>query len=230
MVPRRRTVRKYRKRGIKKRKRVTRVRRRNAKVLYCPSACPDKMRVKLSFATAGTHIVSGISSPQVIIATQHNPFGTAVEPQGWDQWGNMYLSWRPLGMALKIRVGVLDNNLLNAGCNVRGYWSQYSSPPGSDLAIIQNRYTKILELTPQSGWKMIKTYSKLHNVWGLTRRQWMCSENTYGATNSDPPFVTRYFFHCNCPYWTAGNNFNIGYEIVGDMYVEFFNPRIMVDG
>jgi len=198
-------------------------------ILTCPSAIPDKMRVKMSFATSGSWIITGISSQQTIVATQNNPFGTAVQPQAWDQWANMYLKWRPLAMAIKTRTGVLDNNSLNPGTNLRAWWSQYASAPGSDLAIIQNRFTKIKELTNQTGWITIKTYSKLHNVHGLTRKQWYNNENTSADVTSSPVTVTRYYINWNCPYWTTGNNFTIGYEIIGDMWVEFFSPRILVD-
>lgn len=132
-------------------------------------------------------------------------------------------------MGLKIRTGVLDNNALNPGTNFRGYWSQYATAAGSDLAIIQNRYTKIRNLTNQTGWLTFKTYSKLNNVWGLTRRQWLEDPSTAADVTANPSRVTRYYMNWNSPYWTTGNNFNIGYEIVGDIYIEFFSARILVD-
>lgn len=228
--PKRKTTtrRHYRKPYVKPRRYGLRYKRQQ--ILYCPTAIPDRMRVKLTFATSGQHVITSVSAPTVIVATQYNPFGTAVNAQAWDQWASMYLSWRPLGMALRIRTGVLDNNALNPGANFRGYWSQYGSALGNDLAIIQNRYTKILELTNQSGWKTIKTYSKLNNVWGFTRQQWMTDPNTLADVTASPGRVTRYYMVWNCPYWTTSNNFNIGYEIIGAMYVEFSSPRILQDG
>lgn len=198
-------------------------------LLKCPTVLPDKYICKLSFATAGTFITTGVMSHQVIVATQTSPWGTSVNPQGWDQLANMYLRWRPLGMSLKTTFGIVTHGITLASCNYRGYWSQYSTAVGSDLAIIQNRFTKTKDITTQDGFVTVSTYSPLHDVWGMTKEQWINDENTQASVDSNPFRVTRYYMNFNCPDWETGGNYRIRYEILGDMYVEFYGARILVD-
>lgn len=194
-----------------------------------PTSLPDKMRVSLTFATSGVQVISGVSAPQIIVATQTGPFGSATNPQGWDQWANMYLKWRPVGMSLTMAVGIPASTATGALCMIRGYWSQYATSAGSDLAIIQNRFTKCEYLTNQSGFITMKTRSKLHDVWGMTEQEWLTDDGTIADVTANPAKTTRYFYTFNCPDWTTGNNFNVRFEIRGTMDVEFSNARILLD-
>lgn len=198
-------------------------------MLKTPTSMPDKMRVQLSFATSGLRIITGVSAPQVWVATLNQPFGHAVNPQGWDQWANMYLKWRPVGMSLTLAVGIPASTATGALCMVRGYWSQYATGAGSDLAVIQNRFTKCEYVTNQSGFTTMKTSSRLHNVWGMSEQEWLTDDGTIADVTANPDKVTRYYYTFNCPDWTTGNDFTVRYEIRGTMDIEFSSARILLD-
>lgn len=199
----------------------------SAKLLTCPTLMPDKYRCRLSFATSGVSVMTGPGTPIVIVATQTSPFGSSVQPQGWDQLTAMYLKWRPLAMSLRITTGILTTNAANAAVLVRGYWSPYITPLGSDLAVIQNRYTKTVPVTVNNGYQTLTTKSNLRNIWGMSEREWMDDDTTIADVTAQPEKITRYFIHFVVP--TTSNAFNYQYDIIGDMDVEFSNPRILLD-
>lgn len=132
-------------------------------------------------------------------------------------------------MSITTHVGVQPTASTNSFVMMRGYWSQYATAAGSDLAIIQNRFTKTAYATSETGFITMTTSSRLHDVWGMTQNEWMSDDTTQADVTANPSKVTRYYLHFNCPAWTTGNNFTIRYEIRGSMDVEFSCARILLD-
>ena len=132
-------------------------------------------------------------------------------------------------MSITTNVFIDPTNSVGAFVMMRGYWSQYATAAGSDLAIIQNRFTKTAHATKDSGIITMSTSSKLYDVWGMTQSEWMSDDTTQADVTANPSKITRYYLHYNCPGWQSGNNFNVRYEIRGSMDVEFSCARILLD-
>ena len=132
-------------------------------------------------------------------------------------------------MSLTMNVGVEPTTSIGAFVMMRGYWSQYATGAGSDLAIIQNRFTKTAYASEAQGFVSMTTSSRLHDVWGMTQTEWMSDDTTQSDVTTNPSKVTRYYYNFNCPGWTTGNNFNVRYEIRGSMEIEFSSARILLD-
>ena len=198
-------------------------------IVKVPTSLPEKIRVRLTFATSGLFAVTSTAPQSLIVATQINPFGSAVNAQGWDQWANMYLKWRPVGMTLTLNAGIPSVASAGTTCLMRGYWSQYATPIGSDLGMIQNRYTKTLYISEQTGFASMTTSSRLYDVWGMTQSEWMNDDTTQADVTANPSKITRYYYHFNTPDWLTPNNYTIRYECRGSMEIEFSCARILMD-
>lgn len=223
-----------------KRKRTTPFRRTykrtikpRSRLLYCPTAIPDKMRVKLSFAnTIAVSTVGGAQAQVYRVIANYQPFSTtpfssSMNPQAWDQWGNMYYRYRPLAMKVTANFGITNETTGIQCIFMRGYWSDLGAGLSSDIQVLQNRYTKNKRLNADTPFQTIKSYSNLSNVTGQTRMQWLTDQDTQAGVTASPIKQVSYWIHLVSTSGTIAMNGHL--EIVGDLWVEFFNPRIMVD-
>lgn len=199
-----------------------------AKLLKCPTSFPDKYQCKLTFATSGVVAITAAGTTILGFHTQRAPIiGGTAQMQGWDQLANMYLNWRPLAMGIRINGGLVSNNANNASVTMRGYWSQYSSYLGNDLMVIQNRFTKSVPITQNSGYGVLQSYSNLRNVHGMSKQEWFSDDSTIAAIDAEPVKVTRYWIHVVAPALSSDCTFQ--YDLLGEMWIEFSSPRILVD-
>lgn len=203
------------------------------RILYSPTAIPDKMRVKLSFGTAQavTTIGGAVSQAFKVMAVaspfQSTGYSSAIQPQGFDQWANMYLTYRPLAMAVKHNFGITSEATGIQCVYMRGYWSSAGSPLASDVQIINNRYTKTRYLNADSSFKQIKSYSNLRNVVGASKVQWMTNPDYSALVTASPPIAISYYMHITTISGSIALNGQL--ETQGDIWLEFSNPRHLVD-
>lgn len=195
------------------------------KILKCPTIFPDRYRCTLRFSEMGTKLSSQTTLVWAV-QTQSNPLGSSIQMQGWDQMQALYLAWRPLAMRVRITAGIGQDHNRNI-LMLRGYWSQYATPLGSDLAVIQNRFTKTMNLTKMDGFKTMSSASNLRNVWGMSEEEWMTNNTTRAAIDTHPLRRTTYYIHVRYPPHI--DNFYWDYEITGEMDIEFSDPRILMD-
>lgn len=181
----------------------------------------------MTFATSGVTAVAAAGQLVTRVIANRQPFGTAVNPQGFDQIAALYLNYRPIGMKLKLNIGITTGAATSESLLVRGYWSQYATAIGTDLGVIQNRFTKTMSVNDGSGFKEMSTYSNLRNVVGYTEQQWNSDPNTIAFVTANPVIAVSYFYHFVYPSGTAA--FSYQYDIVGEMEVEFSSPRILLD-
>lgn len=205
----------------------------SSKILKCPTAFPDKMRVKLSFGTAiAVTTIGGAVTQQYRVMACASPlsstgYSSALQPQGFDQWASMYFNYRPLAMAVKHTFGI-TNEVTGIQCvYMRGYWSNTSSGFANDAAVIQNRYTKTRYINADSNFQTIKSYSNLHTILGDSRYQWYNDDNSSALVTANPVNLVSYFLHITTI--TGSIVLNGQLETQGDLWVEFFNPRPLLD-
>lgn len=207
-------------------------------IMKCPSAIPNKMRVKLSFAySVQTAFTAGGGNIPFRIVAGALPFGLGfgtpnINPQFFDQWAGMYFQYRPLGCSINAHVGVITDAASGVeSLLTRSYWSSSGTPFLSDQAILNNRFTTTRYMNPQEGFKTINTYSKLHTACGLSRRQWYDEADTAGSTNpnpgTNPARQVSYYIHLVAP--TSSIAMTVTLEVRGFLYVEFFNPVNAID-
>lgn len=207
---------------------------RPASLLRCPTSFPSRYVCKMSFANAGMTVVNGPGTTLIQVRAANRPFPTSLglQPQGWDQFANLYLRYRPLAMSVKFNFGITAVSTATGadrgnGLIVRGYWSQYKTSIQSDLNVVANRYTKSVSVNRYIGYQTLSSYAALHNIHGMTRQQWMGDEDTEADTTGQPTKETNYFIHLVAPQSTEA--FNFTFDLTGDIWFEFHSPRILVD-
>lgn len=181
----------------------------------------------MSLATNATVNVVSTGFQTVRLAASHAPFGDARNPQGWDQLTTMYTLYRPMGMRVRLSGAVTTATTNFAAMFIRGYWSQNYNPVANDQIAINNRFTKSIALTTQSGYGSLSSSSNLRNVHGLTEQQWVTNANNLQAVTVSPLLGTYYHLHFVYPPGTQAFSYN--YEIHLDLEIEFYQPRILVD-
>lgn len=206
---------------------------RKYRIMYSPTAIPDKMRVKLSFGTAqAVSTIGGAVSQIFRVVACASPFygsgySSALQPQAFDQWANMYFTYRPLAMSVKHNFAI-TNEATGVQCvYMRGYWSSAGSGLASDTHVINNRYTKTRYLNADSSFKQLKSYSNLRNVVGASRVQWMTNDGYSALVTANPALQVSYFLHITTVSGSIAMNGQL--ETQGEIWYEFSNPRHLID-
>lgn len=230
------STRKRARRGMRKRnyRRQQRGQRRYGgnRVMRCPTSFPDRMIVKLSFGTAASTLYSvGMATEAVWkIILGCKPFEiptgspSLINPQGWDQWANVYDGYRPLGMKVRISIRSADN-VARAGL-ICCYWSSTSTPIGTVTGCMQNRYTHSRAIGCDDVFEH-STYVKPWTILDTTKREYMSSTNFINQSSINPPVPANLFIHLRNT--SSSNNLNLMYTITGTLYTEFRYPKTLLD-
>lgn len=205
--------------------------RRTAKVMRCVTSIPDRMRVKLSFGTAASGQYSlnaaSVDNWRIIAGRQpfDIPFGTlsAINPQGWDQWITMYDNYRVLGC--KVDTVVKPSSGAGFTANIATYWSDNITPIGTITGVVQNRFSHFRTLGYDFNFRH-KTFARPWTIMGITKRQYMDnSENVYSTAINPTNPISLWIYIRNAGTAT----FTANWSITGDLYVEFLNPKTLLD-
>lgn len=209
------------------------------KIMKCPSAMPNKMKVKLRICSFGNLTITGTAITfQMYGAARpiRDSWGTpipAIDPQGLDQWKEFYSRYRVTRMSYKFTLGRISNDATAGLVRILDNWSNSTTAPGVGT-YYNDRYTKIRHLSSNSG---VVSYRKIVRPWvvlGLKYSEWYndftTTAETKNQTTPSTPSVPGSLPYGYIQLSSPGNlSVVVDYSWVCDLYFELFEPRLLVD-
>lgn len=225
----------FKKRPIKKRKRLFRRKRMGKPTTLSirgpPSAFPDRLRVKLRYSSVYTFsIVAGVATYNQFRGNSiFDPDLTGVghQPLGFDQWANFYGSYKVHGSSIQASLVNTSTTSTQFDQNV-GFlvvYPQTGTAAPSSTESIEQPYSKYKMINPFGGHagKTIKSYMSTARIYGVPRLAVGIEDDFAGAVTTNPS--NQWCWNVIGGTLNSSNNTTFSLLVRLTYYVEYWNRK-----
>lgn len=164
--------------------------RRNNRMLIIPNGQPNRAYVGLTMRGYTPVNAPGASVTAAIFQATARPYREsgatqlAFEPQGFDNWRNLFATYRVMGM--KVKVVFTSNG--STPLQVESYVARDMAAVSAQW-VLDNKYSKISVVGSNTNKVTHSWYIRPWIIHGMTKQQWITSSTTIANTGTNVPAV-----------------------------------------